>query len=235
MIWPTAVAVLAVALAALAYLYLRPAPAAPAEAVRFEIVQPSGVAFSDSLAISPDGRKLAFIATGAGDRDLVFVRVAGRVEARPLAGTDGVLGRPFWSPDSRYIVFWALGKLQKMEASGSPAQTLCSLPASVWGGFWTRDNKIVFGTNTAIGLSVVSAAGGAPSPLTALANGEQRHGYPSLLPDGRHFVYLRAATSNNGGIYLGSLDSKPDAKPNQQASKKLLSDVSAVAYVPSSD
>jgi len=225
--------VLGLSTAGLAYLYLRPTPAPPAEAVRFEIVQPASLAFSDSLATSPDGRKLAFIATstGAGRQDQVFVRSLDAVEARPLAGTEGAAGVPFWSPDSRYIVFWAGGKLQKMEASGSPAQTLCSLGISIWGGFWTRDNRIVFGSNTAIGLSVVNAAGGAASPLTSLANGEQRHGYPALLPDGRHFVYLRAVTTTNGGIYLGSLDAKPD----EPASKRLLPDVSAVAYVPSAD
>ncbi len=232
-LWPTMAAVLAIALAGLAYLYLRPAPAAPAEAVRYEIVQPAGVTFSDTVVISPDGRKLAFIATstGAGGQAQVWVRSLDAVEARPLAGTDGVIGRPFWSPDSRYIVFYAGGKLQKIEAAGSPTQTLCSLPASVLGGFWTRDNKIVFGTNTAIGLSVVSAAGGAASPLTTLANGEQRHSYPALLPDGGHFVYMRAVTPTNGGIYLGSLD----AKPSEPAPKKLLPDVSAVAYVPAPD
>jgi Tol biopolymer transport system component len=224
---------LAIALAALAFLYLRPALAPPAEAVRYEIVQPSGVGFSDTVVISPDGRKLAFIATstGAGSQAQVWVRSLDAVEARPLAGTDGVLGRPFWSPDSRYIVFYAPGKLQKIEAAGSPAQTLCTVPASNYGGFWTRDNQIVFGTNASIGLSVVNAAGGAPSPLTTLANGEVRHGYPALLPDGHHFAYVRVVSTTSGGIYLGSLD----GKPTDPAPKKLLPDVSAVAYAPSPD
>ena len=225
--------VLGLSTAVLAYLYFRPAPAPPADAVRFEIVQPAGVEFSDSVAISPDGRKLAFIATskGAANQDQIFVRSLDAVEARPLAGTEGAAGNPFWSPDSRYIAFWAQSKLQKIEAAGSPTQTLCSVTFPVRGGSWTRDNKIVFATDATTGLSVVSAAGGAASPLTTLANGEARHLYPAVLPDGRHFVYLRAVTPTNGGIYLGSLD----AKPGEQASKKLLPDVSAAVYVPSAD
>jgi len=152
---------------------------------------------------------------------------------RPLDGTQGVAGTPFWSFDSHYIVFAAQGKLQKIDASGGPVQTLCALPAGFGGGFWTRDDQIVFGTaiNNGRGLQRVSAFGGEPTPVTSLAAQETGHLYPSLLPDGRHFVYLRTMIAGNAGIYLGSLD----AKPNEQASKKLLSDPSPVVYVPPID
>src|SRR5207253_2288605 len=96
---------------------------------------------------------------------------------------------------------------------------------------WTRDNKIVYGGQIApSGLSQVDAAGGAPSAVTSLRPGDVAHGFPTLLPDGRHFLY-GVRTDAGGGIYLGSLD----AKPNEPASKKLLPDASVVAYMPSSD
>ncbi len=135
-------------------------------------------------------------------------------------------------PDSRYLVFSAQGKLQKIEPSGGPAQTLCSDPDNnALGGFWTRDNKIVYGGQRGPnGLSQVNAAGGAPSALTSLRSGDVAHGFATLLPDGRHFLY-GVRTDTGGGIYLGSLD----AKPNQPASKKLLPDASVLAYIPSTD
>jgi hypothetical protein len=149
------------------------------------------------------------------------------VDARPLAGTENAVGTPFWSPDSRYIVFYSEGKLQKIEASGGPVQTLCHADGVVYGGFWTRDNRIVFGMSG--GLLEVNAAGGVLSALTNFGGGEID--FPALLPDGHHFLYLRYLGANAGGIYLGSLD----AKPNEQAPKKLLADVSAPVHVPSMD
>jgi hypothetical protein len=141
---------------------------------------------------------------------------------RPLAGTEGTAGLPFWSPDSRYLVFWAARKLQKIEATGGPAQTICDSPVAIIGGFWTPDDKIVFSIQQATGLLEVSSSGGTPVALTKAAGNEVRHAYPSLLPDGKHFVYARATSNMQAGIYLGSLDAKPDASP-----KKLLADPSA--------
>ena len=125
------------------------------------------------------------------------------------------------------------GKLKKVEASGGPPQTVCEL-AGIWtGGGWSRDGVIVFGVSGK-GLMRVSEAGGAASPLTTLdsARQEQVHAIPAFLPDGRHFVYLRFSTAvEKSGIYLGSLD----AKPEQQDSSRLVATDSTAAYAPSSD
>jgi Tol biopolymer transport system component len=224
----------AVAVLALGFVYLRPRPAAPpAPPVRFEIVQPENVNFTSVLSVSPDGRKLAFIATGADGRTLLWVRSLETLEARPLDGTDGINGVPFWSPDSRNLVFSAGGKLKRIEATGSPAQTLCDVSGIVVSGFWTPDGKIVFGATGASDLLQVTSAGGRPSPVIASdPNHPTRHLSPSLLPDGRHFVYARGGSSaEETGIFLGSLDAKP-ASPD---SKKLLPDTSQVAFAPSAD
>ena len=228
-VWPAATAALALAVLALGFLYFRPKPAPPVEVTRFEIPQPPNLTFASSLAISPDGRKLAFIASASRAPQL-WIRSMDAVETRPLPGTEGVGGSPFWSPDSRYIVFWAQGKVQKIEAAGGPAQTLCTSVSIIFGGFWTLDDKIVFSVNRQSGLLQVSAAGGEPSPVTTLASGEARHVSPSLLPDGRHFIYAGLFTPTTGGIYLGSLDAKPD-----QPSKKLLPDVSSVQFAPAAE
>jgi eukaryotic-like serine/threonine-protein kinase len=207
-----ATAVLALALAALSFLHFREKPPV-AQLVRFEIPAPSGVTSGQSFALSPDGRKLAFIATGKDSMPMVWIRSLDSREARPLAGTEGAVDQGLaWSPDSRSLAFFASGKIQKIEAAGGPAQTLCDAasPAAL---LWIPDNKILYGT---IGpLFQVSAAGGAPAPLTALdrARQELAHAPGALLPDGRHFLYLRLSLPYEaGGIYVGSLDAKPDSR-----------------------
>src|SRR5207244_2331242 len=108
---------------------------APAEtaAVRFVVTPPektsleSGVqnnAGASAGAISPDGRRLAFTARDAAGKILLWIRPLDALTAQPLAGTDGA-GWPFWSPDSRWIGFFAQGKLKKIDITGGPPQILC--------------------------------------------------------------------------------------------------------------
>jgi eukaryotic-like serine/threonine-protein kinase len=219
---------LALAALALAGFYFWPRPEPIPDVTRFEIAQPADVAFSDNIALSPDGRKLAYIATASNGAQL-WIRSMDSAEARPLAGTERAVGTPIWSPDSRYVAFSGQGKLQKIEASGGATQTLCAAPGAVNGGFWTGDDKILFAINANSGLLQVGASGGEPAPVTTLANDEARHAFPSLLPDGRHFVYARASTATVGGIYLSPLDAKPTDPP-----KKLLPDISRVVFAPAS-
>jgi serine/threonine protein kinase/Tol biopolymer transport system component len=211
-----------------AFLYFNqknPKPPA-SQAMRFEIPLPEKLSLSGNNAVSPDGRELAFIGSGVDGQSHLWVRSLEAVEARSLDGTEGAGGWPIWSPDSRFIAFAAQGKLKKVESAGSPPLTLCDAP-SVLGGSWSRDDKIVFGSYA--GLLQVSASGGSPSPITT-------DGFsiaPSLLPDGRHFIYLRQSNQGRSGpgIYVGSVD----AKPQDQSWKKLLADGSAAVYAPSSN
>jgi len=136
---------LAAALAALSAIHFRETPAQPA-AVRFQVPAPEGGVFTQGfMALSPDGRQLAFLASGKGGLQL-WVRGLDSLEARPLPGTEGGIF-PFWSPDSRLVAFTSADrKLKKIEVSGGPAQTLCSLldiPYSrPYAGDWTRDGAI---------------------------------------------------------------------------------------------
>jgi len=127
-----------------------------------------------------------------------------------LAGTDGVT-YCFWSPDSRFLGFFAAGQLKKMDASGGPPQTLCDAPLGQ-GAAWSTDGVIVFTPSIRDSLYRVSAAGGTATPLTSLdpARKEESHRWPHFLPDGRHFLYLArsAPQPENSAIYLARLDRK---------------------------
>lgn len=153
------------------------------------------------------------------------------LESRELAGTEGLTDAPlFWSPDSRFIAFDGNGKLRKIDAAGGPPQTICSTPGAVVGGSWNRKGVILFGIYNTAGIQRVSAAGGAPSPATAMnaARKDTSHVFPLLLPDGRHFLYLvNSAIPENRGIYVGSLDSKPD----RQAPTRLLATAFGPGFV----
>ena len=97
----------------------------------------------------------------------------------------------FWSPDSRFVAFFAQGKLKKIDVAAGSPQTLCDAPLGE-GGTWNRNDEILFARDAAGGLFKVSAAGGGPAPVTNLdkAQGEISHAWPQFLPDGRHFLYL---------------------------------------------
>jgi Tol biopolymer transport system component len=235
--WAVAAA-FAIAFAALGWVYLRGAntPAQTAELTRFEILVPEKTALAANgvFALSPDGRQLAFAATGSDGVQRLWIRSLDSLKARPLPGSESPAIPPFfWSPDSRYIAFQSGGKLKKIDISGGAAESLCDVSGYAVGGSWNRDGVIIFGSGNA-GLMRVSANGGSATPLTTLDSSrkETDHGLPSFLPDGRHFIYLRLSSSpENNGVYIGSLDAKPD----QQDSKRLVATDWGPAYAPSSD
>jgi hypothetical protein len=136
-LWPAISAALAIALIAVAVFQLRqPLPAEPVS-MEFQIPPPENTQFGPQLALSPDGRLLAFTALSASEGpNSMWVRPLGALQARPLrlART----GMPFfWSPDSRFIAYNGDGKLTKIDVSGGPPQVLCDAPLGVVGGFWT--------------------------------------------------------------------------------------------------
>jgi eukaryotic-like serine/threonine-protein kinase len=230
-LWPT-VATVAVGLATIAALlvFYRQERAAP-ESVRFEITEPTGVNFSSSLSLSPDGRQLAFIATSAEGNYQIWLRRLNAIEARPLPGTERVDGVPFWSPDGRRLAFSTNGSLRTIEVLGGPAQTVTQISGAVLSGFWAADNTLVFGTNSGTGIWRVAVSGGNPMPLTK-STGATTDGFPVLLPDGRHFLFSRLSFSATPGtgIYVGSLDGQTGSQP-----RMLLPDNSPVVYSTSSD
>jgi Tol biopolymer transport system component len=218
-------ALLSVTLIPIAFLHFREKHSL-AEPVRFQIPLPIG---ARSFSLSPNGRLLAFTATGSDGRNLIWIRALDALEARPLPGTEDAFTPPvFWSPDSRFIAFQTAGKLKKINISGGPPQTICEIQALVLGGAWSREDVIIFGTDGP-GIMQVPAAGGVATLLTTIAGSDEIHVFPSFLPDGRHFVYLRAP--ENPGILVGSLN----VKPEQQSRTPLLTTSVMPVYAPSTD
>ncbi|MEE9231601.1 MAG: protein kinase, partial [Acidobacteriota bacterium] len=163
------------------------------------------------VEISPDGRHLAFVATGDGP-NMLWIRSLDALEARLLAGTEGAYW-PFWSPDSRYLGFFAQGKLKRIKIVGGPVLTLCDA-ADARGGTWSQENVIVFAGDSIHPLFKVSAAGGEPTQVTELdkSQREETHRFPHFLPDGRHFLYATRIPGGGGEpkrvvIMVGSIDS----------------------------
>jgi Tol biopolymer transport system component len=205
-------------LALLAVQFRQPsAPAAPV--YRTSILLPEGVRFpaagpvggSGRFAISPDGRRIAFVATDPNGNQNLWVRPLDSLAAAEIAGTDGATS-PFWSPDSRVIAFVARGQLKTVDpASGSPVVVASTAFNAT--GAWTDDNVIVFTPTPQSSLHSVSASGGTPRPVTTLDKeaGDVLHRNPFFLPDHRHFLYVAVSARNGGStgpraVYVGSLD-----------------------------
>ncbi len=167
---------------------------------------------SGSLTVSPDGRHATFAAKDGDGKIVLWLRSLGELGAKPIAGTQGATF-PFWSPDSRFLAFFAEGKLQKVDISGAPPLPLCEAPNGRSGG-WNRDGVILFSPDSTTGLFRVPAAGGAPKPATTLdpVRAETTHRWAAFLPDGRHFLYMAGShstgsKSESNAIYVGALDS----------------------------
>jgi serine/threonine protein kinase/Tol biopolymer transport system component len=211
----------------------RPSPEPP-KLVRFQIAPPEKVTLAPTFALSPDGSKLAYEATGPDGVMRVWLRPMDALDSHALVGTEMPSAVPvFWSPDSHFILFSAGGKLKKADVAGGPPLTLCDAPQTVVGGSGNRDGLILFGLNLAT-IQRVSSAGGVSSPVTSLiaARNDNSHDFPVFLPDGRHFLYLiRTPTAEDSGIYLGALDSKPE----EQGRKRLVATTFSPGFVPYAD
>jgi Tol biopolymer transport system component len=188
----------------------------PSRVVRSSLLPPDGANFdatSGAMALSPDGRRIAFVALTEDGKRMLWVRPLDGLSAQPLAGTEEA-SFPFWSPDSRFIGFFSLGKLRKIDASGRPAQALCDA-STARGGSWSADGTILFTPSTTDGIYRVPAAGGTAVQVTTLdaERDESSHGFPAFLPGGVHFLFLVEAGENpedpqsGFGLWVGSLDS----------------------------
>lgn len=181
--------------------------------VRSVIVPPAALSGAPALRmqLSPDGRKLAFVAPGESGRAVLWVRPLDSSSAQPLAGTTNA-SAPFWSADGRWLAFTADGKLKKVEASGGAAITLAdAVPTPP--GAWNKDDIILF-TGPG-GLRRISASGGTPVPVTTVdaSRGERTHIAPFFLPDSRQFLFATGtAGMASRGVSIGSLD-EPTTTP----------------------
>jgi Tol biopolymer transport system component len=132
---------------------------APVVASQFVVPAPEHLVYSSVPAISPDGRTIAFVATGSDGRSRLWIRRLDVLAAQPLAGTDSGLA-PFWSPDGRSIGFFVRNELKRVELDGGAPQVVASTSGGIrnLSGSWSRDNVILFSGSGE--LRRVSAAGG---------------------------------------------------------------------------
>ncbi len=158
-----------------------------------------------AFAISPDGTRLVMQAFDANTgRGMLWLRDMASGTVSPIKQTEGA-ERPFWSPDSRQIAFFAETKLKRLDLQNGVVTVLADAPTSR-GGTWGADGRIVFAGEFRAGLQVVNAAGGAPKPFTTLQKEEKSHRWPVFLPDGRHVVFLAQRAEGNSRTDPSTID-----------------------------
>ena len=166
------------------------------------------------LALSPDGSMLAYVSpdqnTGEG---LIHVQRVGSATANHLDGSEGAT-YPFWSPDAKYVAFFANGKLKKMAVSAGAPEVIAKAENGR-GGSWGKNNVIIYTPSASGGLWRVNPDGSDAAPLTEklIADGESSHRWPVFLPDGDHFLFWAGdfnerRDDRHTGIYISSLSAK---------------------------
>jgi serine/threonine-protein kinase len=185
------------AVAGLAGWILRPAPAPSEQPVsRFTIALPPGEALAgvSAVALSPDGRQLAYVAARGATRQL-YLRAMDGFESRAIAGTEGA-AHPFFSPDGQWLGFFAQGKLKKVSVDGGAVLTLAD-SMTTRGASWDRQGSIFFVTSSFGTVLRVSDTGGTPQALTRHEGGETSHRWPELLPDGNAILFAAGQATAN--------------------------------------
>jgi serine/threonine protein kinase/Tol biopolymer transport system component len=184
-----------------------------------QVLPPPGAAFAmqEAPRLSPDGRRLAFVAVDAAGRARLYVRPLDSVSATLLSETDGA-SMPFWSPDSRSLAFFAGGKLKVVGVAEGRPRILSDAPVGR-GGAWNQDGSIIFVPSPPEPPELVPASGGAarPIPLGDFSSVARRF-FPDFLPDARRYLFLapdgsRRERTVRVGV-LGSQEEHPllDAK-----------------------
>jgi len=188
---------------------------ATAPAARFEVAAPKGQTLAGGasvVALSPDGRMLAMTAQDSSGTLALWVRPLDELVPRRLPGTEGVR-QVFWSPDSRWIGFFANDRsLFRIAVDAGTAERICDTKAAR-GGAWAKDGTILLAPFSNGGIFRVPASGGTPVQVTRpdSAHGITGHRFPLFLPDGKHFLFSTVPADADGkvGICVGSIGGGP--------------------------
>jgi Tol biopolymer transport system component/predicted Ser/Thr protein kinase len=178
---------------------------------RLSITDPAGATFDGDAAdcaISPDGRTVVMVSADSSGAAQLWVRPLATFDGHPIPGTDNP-ALPFWSPDSRWIAFFADGKLKKTRVGGG-VETIVAAPNGR-GGSWSPNGAIVYAPAGEGPLFAVSATG-EPRQVTKLdsTRHETAHRFPWFLPDGKHFIYLTLPGGARGfTVKVGSIEGGP--------------------------
>jgi serine/threonine protein kinase/Tol biopolymer transport system component len=192
-------------------------PVEPAQIIRTVINAPAKTSLNlvgDSAGppvLSPDGSTLAFTATGADNKTMLWVRAMNMLEPRMLPDTEGAMF-PFWSFDGHSLGFFADGKLKTVDLNGGVAQIVADAPFGR-GGAWGADGVILFSAVTQAPLLKIGTNGGTPVAVTKIDVAlHTSHRWPFFLPDGKHFLYTAIhhdpSKAANDAVYYASLDGR---------------------------
>ncbi len=153
------------------------------------------------LVVSPNGQAIAYSPGEEGGTQSLVIRPLDRFQETVLATGEGANGpyHPFFSPDGSWLGYVTPGELKKISTSGGAPITLAEVDRSR-GASWGPDGTIVYARSVLTGLSLISAAGGDPTPLTELDEGakEQTHRWPQWLPGGKAVLF---SSLNQGGQF----------------------------------
>jgi Tol biopolymer transport system component len=198
----------------------------PIALTQFVWTLPPGMSLDSPPVVAPDGQSIAFIGRDATTSRLV-VRSLGSLELKAIAGSEGAK-QPFWSPDSKWLGFFAGGRLMKVALSGGAPVAIAEAP-DARGAAWSQSGTIVFSPDLVLTALVrVSADGGPVEPVTLLdqSKGDNSHRWPVFLPDGIHFLYFnRSSVDERRGVYIGRID-----RPASAANSLLLRSESEAVY-----
>jgi serine/threonine-protein kinase len=118
-----------------------------------------------ALAISPDGKTLAYVAQGTSSVQL-YVRPLDQLDVVALPGTDGAYA-PFFSPNGEWVGFFSGTDLKKVRVTGGAPVTLAQLQLP-YGAAWGPDDRILVSVQEGSQLAWVPSGGGTPVPIDGL-------------------------------------------------------------------
>jgi serine/threonine protein kinase len=183
----------------LASLLWRPRSAPETPMLRYSFGLPSGqtLVLTDqgALAISPDGVRIAYVNEIEGKRQL-WMRKADEFQPHEVPGGESARG-PGFSPDGKWLAFFADGKLKKVPVNGGPAASIADV-GDPRGLTWSTDSEIVYSSSPVSPLFLVSVNGGKPRALTELhaEQQERSHRWPYALPGGKVVLFTMGDLAN---------------------------------------
>jgi serine/threonine-protein kinase len=142
-----------------------------------------------SFDISPDGRNVAYVGTDSSGSDVIYLRAFDSTDVRAVAGTRGTGGRPFFSPDGRWLAFFDENGLNRVPVEGGTPQRITPGAPHYVGVHWGVDGFVYSPSTYLSPIQRVRADGGVPESVTELAEGDLGHWWPYLLPEKEALLY----------------------------------------------